>query len=388
MSDNVTTVTNVGATVPAGTTIAADLISGAYYQNIKVGYGGDDSWTYVSTSAGLPVAQQGSWTVTADQGGSWTVAATQSGTWNVDQAGTWTVRIVGNAGSTVDAAIGPGTAPTNMLVVGGIYQSPEISLSAGQTAALQTDPHGYLKISLRDAAGNARGANVNASNQLSVSLDGGDGATVAATQSGTWSVDQAGSWSVSITGTPAVTQSGTWTVATNADATPGSSPPSKALLVAGSDGTDARTIKTDSSGNVEVSLANTAANSTPILTTQTPATSGGSTIYRLISAASTNSNNIKSSAGQLYGFIITNINASARFVKLYNKASAPTIGTDTPVMTLQIPGNSSGSGMVAAEFVSGIAFGTGIGIGITANVADTDTTAISANDVIVNLFYK
>lgn len=141
------------------------------------------------------------------------------------------------------------------------------------------------------------------------------------------------------------------------------------------------------SGTWTVQPGNTA-NTTAWLTSQVPATSGGLTIYRLLSAATTNGNNIKASAGQLYGFVITNVNAAARFVKLYNKATAPTVGTDTPVMTLVIPGNANGSGMVAAEFTSGIAFGTGIGIAITGVVTDADATAVAANEVVVNLLYK
>lgn len=119
-----------------------------------------------------------------------------------------------------------------------------------------------------------------------------------------------------------------------------------------------------------------------------PTTSGGCSIYRLLSANTTNGNNIKASAGQVYGWVFTNVNASPRFVKLYNKASAPTVGADTPVMTLVIPGNATGAGMVAAEFTSGVAFGTGIGVGITTAVADADTGAVAANEVVVNLLYK
>lgn len=66
-----------------GATIAADDIGGVHYQLIKLGYGALDSFTIVTASAGLPVAQQGTWTVTGaggtfpvtDSGGSLTVDA-------------------------------------------------------------------------------------------------------------------------------------------------------------------------------------------------------------------------------------------------------------------------------------------------------------------------
>lgn len=146
-------------------------------------------------------------------------------------------------------------------------------------------------------------------------------------------------------------------------------------------------IPVSESGTWTVQPGNTP-NTSPWLVSQTPATSGGLSISRTLSANNTTGINAKGSAGQVYGFVITNQNAATRYVKLYNKATAPTVGTDTPVMTLAIPGNANGAGMVAAEFVSGIAFGTGIGYGITTGVADADTGAPAANEVIVNLMYK
>jgi hypothetical protein len=117
--------------------------------------------------------------------------------------------------------------------------------------------------------------------------------------------------------------------------------------------------------------------------TQKPATSGGLTIYRLLAAATTNAQSVKASAGQLYGYYIYNASTSAKFVKLYNKASAPTVGTDTPVITLPIPAGSAAN----MDFVEGIAFATGIALAITGVVTDADATAVAANDVVVNLFY-
>lgn len=118
-----------------------------------------------------------------------------------------------------------------------------------------------------------------------------------------------------------------------------------------------------------------------------PITSGGLSTSRTLSANNTTGIAVKASTGQLYGWAITNTNASPRFVKIYNN-SAPTVGTTTPQITLMIPGNSSGAGMVAAEFTSGISFATAIGLGITTGVADNDTGAPAANEVVVNLFYK
>lgn len=120
-----------------------------------------------------------------------------------------------------------------------------------------------------------------------------------------------------------------------------------------------------------------------------PTTSGGLLINRRISTASTNAVSAKASAGQVYGYFLSNLNASPAYLKLYNKASAPTVGSDVPVITILIPGNSASNGAGAnCEFANGIAFGTGIAFATTTGVADADTGAVAANEVVINLFYK
>lgn len=114
-----------------------------------------------------------------------------------------------------------------------------------------------------------------------------------------------------------------------------------------------------------------------------PGTSGGVALpYRNINLVATGVS-VKGSAGQVYGWLISNNAASARFLKLYNKATAPVVGTDVPVITLEIPASSTGQFFIG----TGIAFPLGIGVGATQLVADNDTTAPNANDVILNLFY-
>ena len=118
-----------------------------------------------------------------------------------------------------------------------------------------------------------------------------------------------------------------------------------------------------------------------------PTTSGGLSTSVTISAASTNATSVKASAGQLYGIYCTNVNAAIRYLKIYNKASAPTVGTDTPVLVFGIPGNTAGAGF-AIEFSNGLAFGTGIAFALTTGVANSDTGAVAANEQVVNLLYK
>lgn len=114
-----------------------------------------------------------------------------------------------------------------------------------------------------------------------------------------------------------------------------------------------------------------------------PVTSGGYTIFRSLDIDETEEE-IKATAGQVYGWFIANNASSVRYIKFYNATAAgTTVGTTTPVLTLPIPANSAAN----VEFEIGIAFGTAITVAATTGVADADTGAPAANDCIINVFY-
>jgi hypothetical protein len=98
---------------------------------------------------------------------------------------------------------------------------------------------------------------------------------------------------------------------------------------------------------------------------------------------------VKGTAGQVYSMWVTNTATSTRFVKFYNLTAAnTTVGSSTPVITIGIPGNSSDdvTGLFGGAY--GFAFDTAISVAATTAVADADTGAPGANEVIVNIFYK
>lgn len=111
------------------------------------------------------------------------------------------------------------------------------------------------------------------------------------------------------------------------------------------------------------------------------------TPYFVNSAATTNSALILTGTSGLQAFWATNEGASVAYVKLYNKATAPTVGTDVPEMIIPVP--------AAVSSVPGIAnpnmgfhsfrFPLGLGIAITRNAVYTDTTAVGAGEVKVKL---
>lgn len=111
-------------------------------------------------------------------------------------------------------------------------------------------------------------------------------------------------------------------------------------------------------------------------------------VFKLISAASTNATIFRAAPTWVGRFIMWNNAATMRFVKLYDLAVAPTVGTSVPLITLGVPAGSAVSiggwieGLVSHKFVNGFA------LAITANAPDADATVVAANDVGVNFFVR
>jgi hypothetical protein len=87
--------------------------------------------------------------------------------------------------------------------------------------------------------------------------------------------------------------------------------------------------------------------------------------------------------------VLVNTNAATRYVKFYDKASAPSVGSDTPKLVVAVPGAvDSLPTVVTFNSAVGIAFSLGIAFAVTAGILDTDNTAVTANDMTVGLFHK
>jgi hypothetical protein len=105
--------------------------------------------------------------------------------------------------------------------------------------------------------------------------------------------------------------------------------------------------------------------------------------YNVVTAASTNAAVVKSSVGSLWEVTVSNVTATPVFVKFYNKATAPTVGTDVPVLTIPVAANSTLSMQFGA---TGKRFLTGIGVAATAGALATDT-AVAVAGVQINASY-
>jgi hypothetical protein len=112
------------------------------------------------------------------------------------------------------------------------------------------------------------------------------------------------------------------------------------------------------------------------------AADGHSSHYHLISAASTNDTLVLTGARAIGLITATNINVAARYLKIYNKATAPT-SADTPIMTILLPPGQT----VVVGGTSPIRVPLGLGIRLTTGIAIADTAAVAASEHAVSIAY-
>ena len=124
-------------------------------------------------------------------------------------------------------------------------------------------------------------------------------------------------------------------------------------------------------GTVPVSGTLTSAGTT----TNTPVTP---TTTFTNSAATNNAAFLKASAGTVWSISAFNAGASPVYVKYYNRTTAPTVGTDVPVMVVAVPATQT---VMIGGGANGIRFATGIAIAIVTGAADSDNTAVAVNQV-------
>lgn len=116
----------------------------------------------------------------------------------------------------------------------------------------------------------------------------------------------------------------------------------------------------------------------------TGAEAAPASVSRIPSAAgSTNATVAKASPGDLY--MVTGYNAAAavRYLKFYNKATSPTVGTDVPILTLALQASTAFN-----IKIDGLYFSAGIAYALTTGAADADTGALTAADIVgLNVIY-
>jgi len=131
-----------------------------------------------------------------------------------------------------------------------------------------------------------------------------------------------------------------------------------------------------------IEISNDVGNPIPVIVV--PTIAGTSSYYHAFSAATTN-DTLVAAGSRAISFLSVFHNGTGntnRFFKLYNKATAPT-SSDVPILTLVIHPSET---VVITPAIQ-LACNLGIGYRMTANYADNDATAISVNELAVNIAY-
>ena len=119
---------------------------------------------------------------------------------------------------------------------------------------------------------------------------------------------------------------------------------------------------------------------------------GGMSYKTIVSAATNNETDIKTSAGTVYFISAQSLDATPVYVKFFNKTAANvTMGTDSAEYQFMIPANSTaanGAGLVLNFGPQGIAHSVAITIAIVTGIALDNNTAVSANEVVLTVGYK
>jgi hypothetical protein len=104
------------------------------------------------------------------------------------------------------------------------------------------------------------------------------------------------------------------------------------------------------------------------------------------STASTNSTLIRGSAGSVFNIIVHNTHGGAGSsitLRFYDKATAPVVGTDVPMIIIHVGSNVSKE----LNFTSGITFKNGIAYSLTAGDTLMDATPVDADGVQIYIGY-
>lgn len=95
-------------------------------------------------------------------------------------------------------------------------------------------------------------------------------------------------------------------------------------------------------------------------------------------AASVNATVVKATPGRVFNATFFNFSAASKFVKFYNKATAPNPAADIPIFVLEVPV----AGRAQVDFTIGKRFSAGIAFATTGLVAINDVTVLAVNDLV------
>jgi len=378
MADNLETQSGSG-----GPIVATDEIAGVHHPRTKVGFGADGAYADVSAANPLPITG----TQLATLAGAVKIEDAPSGTGDL---GVFMLGVRQDADAPSAGTDGDYTA-LKLNQFGRLKVSAQpafYSLTTGDiTSASSRVPLNVSRISnvMVYVAGTFAGVNFTFEGSLN-STNGTDGnwfaiqavrsnANTIETTSGVLAAAPAYGWELSVNGLNWFRVRATaWTSGTaNIQIQPGAyaTEPIPAAQISGTQPV---------SFTQPAQVAGTALMGDVGLQVRANAT-GAARIHHIVSAATTNTAQIKATAGRVIGYCFSNTTASWQYVKFHNVASA-TAGAGV-VMTVGIPPN----GKAECNIPHGIGFATAISRSIVTGPADTDATATTANAVVGDIFY-
>jgi hypothetical protein len=258
----------------------------------------------------------------------------------------------------------------NGVKVSGVYNSSPPTLISGYRGDLQLDSSAFLKVNV--AAGTLAvtqsgtwtvqpGNTANTTPWLTKISDGTNSPAIKAASTAAIASDPALTVAISPNNTVAATQSGTWSVRPT-------------------DGTNTITVKAASTpaaagDTSEVVALSPNSNGVTLLSAAT----GGATQFHInggTTSASTNSTLVSTGAHTLYSIYAVNATAgSIAYLRLYDTAVAPTCSSATGASwSIPIPYSATGAGVVLNLGAVGMLFANGLGFCVTGGGTDTDNT--------------
>ena len=332
-----------------GATIATDDVGGVQYQVVKLAVGADGAASLVANANPIPVSDAGG-SVTVDNGGTFAV--------QVDGSALTALQLIDDPVATLGTTTYTETTSKGMIVAA-VRRDADTTLvdTTNELGPLQMDANGRLKVEAFSGE------------TLPVSL-----ASVpshAVTNAGTFAVQVDGN---ALTALQLIDDS---VFADDAAFTIGTSKVSMA-------GFTADEASTDSLDEGDAGAARITLDRKLISTPYAHAAAGGATPFYNLDCDETE-DAIKASAGKLYALGAINRSTGVRYLKLYNATTANvTVGTTTPVLVIPLPtmADTNGAGVTLPIPSCGIQFDTAITIAATTGLADNDTGAPGANDVI------
>jgi hypothetical protein len=116
--------------------------------------------------------------------------------------------------------------------------------------------------------------------------------------------------------------------------------------------------------------------------------SAANTKFHLVAAATNNATLVKNQPVTLLSCQMSNNSTTIAYLKIYDKNTAPSPASDTPVKSLIIPGPSTGGGGSNPQFgTGGVALTAGFGIAVVTGIADNNNTAVAASTYTIDCDY-